>query len=284
MIKRFSGRVGVIQGRLSPRPAHRIQAFPRATWQREFESAKNIGFDCIEWIFEAEGAADNPVSSSAGRHRIIQVIADSGVAVSSICGDYFMVRKLAGGEAGERKQNVELLKRVIDWAAELGARRILLPLLETAAVDTPELADHVVESLTSAARTAESCGIVLGLEMEIPGPEYVALVRRVAHPCVRVYYDTGNSTAQGIDIGQDVQHVLPELEAVHVKDRKTHGGTQPLGSGDTNFRGFFQALAKRGFAGDFVLQHYFAGDPLGDAAKSLTFVKACQAEAAREAA
>jgi sugar phosphate isomerase/epimerase len=278
------GRVGVIQGRLSPKPADRLQAFPKAAWEREFDAASELGFDYIEWIYEADAATHNPLALADGRKRIREVAAATGVAVSSVCGDYFMVHKLSGEPKSELAKNVDMLKRVVGWAAEVGAERILLPLLETSAVPTAELKAEVVASLQAAADTAAEAGIVLGLEMEIPGTEYAALVARVGHPQVRVYYDTGNSTAQGLDIGMDVLSVIGALEAVHVKDRKTFGGSQPLGAGDANFHGFFAELAKHGFAGDFTLQHYFADDSRGAAEKSLAYVKERLATAGGEVA
>lgn len=280
----MSHRIGIMQGRLSPRPPGKLQAFPSASWRQEFDVAKKLGFDQIEWIFEADKAAENPLATSAGRSAIRRAVLETGVCVRSVCADYFMVHRLAGDGAAAVRDNVEVLKRVIEQARELGAERILLPLLETAAVDTPDLKDEVVASLQSAAPYAAQAGVVLGLEMEIPGPDYAALIARVEHPSVRAYYDAGNSTAQGFDIGSDVVPLLSRLFAVHVKDRKRGGGSVPLGSGDANYPGFFVALARSGFTGDFVLQHYFDADPEGSARAALDFVLQRLAAAAESAA
>lgn len=277
-------RIGIMQGRLSPRPAGKLQAFPSGSWRQEFDRASELGFDHIEWIFEADRADENPISNGEGRSTIRRAMLESGVFVRSVCADYFMVHRLAGDGAAAVRDNVEVLKRLIDQARELGAERILLPLLETAAVDTPELKAEVAASLQSAAPFAEAAGVVLGLEMEIPGPEYAALIARVAHPAVRAYYDVGNSTAQGFDAATDILPLLPRLFAVHVKDRKRGSTSVPFGTGDANFPGFFAALAQANFAGDFVLQHFFDTDPLGSAKASLDFVTAGLARAAEQAA
>ena len=277
-------RIGIMQGRLSPRPPGKLQAFPSASWRQEFDTARELGFDQIEWIFEADRAGENPIASSAGRSAIRRAVLETGVCVRSVCADYFMVHRLAGDGAEAVRANVEVLVRLIEQARELGAERILLPLLETAAVDTPELQAEVVASLESAAPRAAEAGVVLGLEMEIPGRDYAALIARVDHPSVRAYYDAGNSTAQGFDIGDDVVPLLSRLFAVHVKDRKRGGGSVPLGSGDANYPGFFAALSRSGFSGDFVLQHFFDGDPVGSARASLDFVRQRLVAAAESAA
>lgn len=277
-------RIGVMQGRLSPRPAGKLQEFPRAHYAEEFPKAARLGFHSIEWIFEAPGFETNPIWTAAGREEIRGLIAESGVRVQSVCADYFMVRRLAGEAAAALGENRDALSELIVAAHAVGADRILLPLLETSAVDTPELAREVVESLKHVAPVAERYGVTLGLEMEIAGVEYARLIESVASPQVRAYYDTGNSTAQGFDIAEDIVPLLPLLHAVHIKDRVRGGGSQPLGTGDTNFQGFFPRLFRAGFHGDFVLQHYFEQAPELEAERSLTFVQHLIESAKAEAA
>ncbi|MFZ5894351.1 MAG: sugar phosphate isomerase/epimerase family protein [Myxococcota bacterium] len=276
-------RIGVMQGRLSPRPAGKLQAFPRHSWQREFSLAARIGFDAIEWIFEADHADENPIRSQAGRQEIKRAARSSGVAVRSVCGDYFMIERLVGETRESVERSRSVLRELIAQAAEIGAERILLPLLETSALPTEALKSEMVECLQSLAPVAEMHRVVLGLEMEIPGHEYAELIARVGHPMVKAYYDVGNSSAQGFDVAVDVEPLLPKLHAVHIKDRRTHGVSVPIGRGDTNFPGFFRTLKRGGFGGDFLLQHFFDEDPEAAARAALAYVRR-QISAAEEAA
>lgn len=268
----MEARIGVMQGRLSPRPENRLQAFPHETWPEEFAHAKRLGFSYLEWIYEAERAEENPITSAAGRAAIRACAAASGTPVGSVCADYFMIHRLAGGSAEQRTRHAESLSELVRWTRELGATRILLPLLETSAVDTPEQKREVTDSIRRVCPALEAYGIVLGLELEIPGPEYAALIRGIGHDRVRAYYDTGNSTAQGLDIATDILPLLPLLEAVHLKDRVVGGTSRPFGRGAANFSGLFGVLERAGYAGDFLTQHYFDSDPLAAAAHSLAFV------------
>jgi hexulose-6-phosphate isomerase len=277
-------RIGVMQGRLSARPAGKLQEFPWSSYAAEFPKAARLGLHSIEWIFEAARHDENPLWTDAGREEIRELTAQSGVRVQSVCADYFMVHRLAGEKPAELAKNCDVLCELIVAAHAVGADRILIPLLETSAVDTPELKLEVVTSLRSAAPVAERYGVTLGLEMEIPGPEYAKVVAAVGSRYVRAYYDTGNSTAQGADVAQDIVPLLPLLHAVHIKDRVRGGGSKPLGSGDTNFQGFFPALLKAGFRGDFVLQHYFEHAPEVEAEQALCFVQQLIASARAEAA
>jgi L-ribulose-5-phosphate 3-epimerase len=269
----YEHRIGVMQGRLSPRPPDRLQAFPHRSWPEEFAIAKRLGFDFIEWIFEAPRAAENPIASSRGRAAILACARESGLPVGSVCGDYFMIQRLSGGGASDRRRNVAALEALIGWTREIGASRILLPLLETSAVASAQLETQIVESVQQIGEALDRHDIRLGLEMEIPGAEYAALIERIGHPKIRAYYDVGNSTAQGFDVACDIVPLLPQLEAVHLKDRVTHGTSRPFGEGAANFPGFFARLADSGYSGDFLLQHYFDADPEGAASHSLDFVR-----------
>ena len=59
--------IGIMQGRLSPQATGHLQAFPWKTWELEFERARAIGFDCLEWLFEADSFEKNPIWTRDGR-------------------------------------------------------------------------------------------------------------------------------------------------------------------------------------------------------------------------
>lgn len=276
--------VGVMQGRLSPRPTSRLQAFPWDHWKQEFGLARDAGFDSIEWIFEAERARQNPLWTAPGQRAIAQQVNSTGVRVLSVCADYFMVHRLAGGSREDVRKNVSVLKQLIVRSAEIGARRILLPLLEQAGLHTPEIEEEAVDSIRQCLPIAEHYRVTLGLEMEIEGRDYADFIGRFDSPRVRAYYDTGNSTAAGFDIAEDVRPVLPLLEAVHVKDREVSGTTRNLGTGAANFEGFFRVLDDYGFRGDYVMQSYFGSDHLYDTLRNFNYLKVQLARAKREAA
>ncbi len=264
-------RIGIMQGRLSPRPATRLQAFPTDTWEDEFERAAQLGLDGIEWIFEAENAELNPIRSSAGRKRIRDVIKKTGVQVISVCGDYFMCHRLSEpGATGEDASRA--LSTLISQAESIGAKRILLPWLEEASLDTPSKVELALRNLRATLPAAERYGISLGLEMDIPGKQYQKIVEGAEHKLVKAYYDTGNSTAQGFDVAQDVLPLRAHLGAVHIKDRLRGGESKLLGQGDTNFTGLFQQLHAWNFSGDLVLQHYFES-PQRDAELALKRIR-----------
>jgi hexulose-6-phosphate isomerase len=67
-------------------------------------------------------------------------------------------------------------------------------------------------------------------------------------------YDSGNSTSLGYNSKEELTILRKWIKNVHVKDRKFHGGTVPLGSGDTDFDLFFSTLSKIQYLGDLIIQ------------------------------
>ncbi|MES1186545.1 MAG: hypothetical protein ABUL60_22220, partial [Myxococcales bacterium] len=117
-------RIGVMQGRLSPRPAGKLQEFPWLSYREEFARAARLGLHSIEWIFEAPRFDENPLWTEAGREEIRELVAQSGVRVQSVCADYFMVHRLAGESPLSLSQNRDVLSDLIVAAHAVGADRI----------------------------------------------------------------------------------------------------------------------------------------------------------------
>ncbi len=265
--------IGIMQGRLSPPVARRIQAFPWASWQEEFERAKQIGLDLIEWLFEDEGYEQNPIWNDAGVEAICECSAASGVQVRTCCADYFMPHPFFRVSEAERLESIRVLNRLIEQLAKVGVQLILMPVLEVCEARTQAEKDLLIESLRGPLDLAASHDIRIGLETELPAEEYRALVEQANHPALGVYYDTGNNAARGHDIAADAEVLVERLFGVHVKDRRKGGPTVLLGQGDANFDGFFAVTRQAGFSGPVILQTAFGPDFTGIAAKHLEFVR-----------
>jgi hexulose-6-phosphate isomerase len=262
-----------MQGRLSPPVPGRLQTFPWHSWEAEFAHARACGFDAIEWLFEEPDARQNPLWTEAGRERIRRAIADSGIAVRSVCADYFMTHAFFRTSADARTAASVVLEQLIRDAADVGIRTVLLPVLETAEIRTAGESDELLRALQRPLAIAAAEGVSIALETELPAPEYHALVADAAHPALGVYYDVGNATAKGFDAAADLRALAPWLRGVHIKDRRRGGPSVPLGQGDADFAAVFQALAAAGYDGPVVVQAAMGHDHLELARGYATFVK-----------
>lgn len=265
-------KIGVTQGRLSPRPEgeERLQFFP-SDWQSEFRVAREMGFDCVEWLFDWDKFGKNPFFREDHTEEIRSVSRASGVEALSTCSDYFMKYALVG-------RDPEIVQKELIWqmrrASALGQNLILVPLLEDHAVKSEAEKQEIISVVTQAIHSAQDHKVRIAFETELPVAELIDFIDRFQNPRVGVYYDIGNSTSYGFDCPKDLEILSGRVSGVHIKDRKV-GSTQSvvLGSGDADFKNCFVALSRIGYNGTYILQAWRGEDYLADAKKQLEFVR-----------
>lgn len=268
--------IGIMQGRMVPPVDDRMQAFPRDDWDMEFPLAADAGFDTIEWIYDGYGEDVNPLATAQGIARMKNLSRQHGVAVRSVCADYFMERPLVRVSEDEREEGLARLEWLLSQGHQLGIERVVLPFVDNAAIRTESEKRSVVDSLRRALPTAEAFGIELHLETDLAAADFRDLLGRVSHPLVKVNYDTGNSASLGYHPHEEFRAYGDRIGSVHVKDRVLGGGTVPLGTGDADFAAVFAGLREQRYAGDIVLQvaRGTAGDEMAWAKRNIGFVEA----------
>ena len=253
--------IGIMQGRLLPPIDGKIQAFPVERWAEEFARAADAGLERIEWIYEFETAEANPLASDGGLERVRRLAGESGVGVRSVCADYFMrARLIADGRFND--ESAARLRWLVPRCAALGVQYIVLPFVDDSALqDTADVA-ALARGLKSLLREAEPHRVEYHLETALPPAEFRALLASIDHPLLHANYDIGNSAALGVRPADELPAIGPWLGSVHVKDRRLHGGTVPLGTGDADLDTCFRLLARMGYRGPLILQA--ARDPAGN--------------------
>jgi len=242
--------IGIMQGRLLPKIDGRIQCFPAEQWRDEFPLAEKAGLQLIEWIYEIYGADKNPLATDEGIAELNALSSRYGIAVRSLCADYFMDRPLLANPEESGKKLSWLLGR----CHLAGIRRIILPF-----VDASRLADSVAENalidlLRLFASDAESLGIELHLETDLPPVRFANLMARLPEPVFKVNYDSGNSASHGYNVTQEFEAYGSRIGSLHIKDRVLGGSTVPLGTGNADFKALRAALNAVGYDDDVILQ------------------------------
>lgn len=247
-------QVGIMQGRLSPQFEGRFQAFPADSWRDEFARAAEAGLACIEWIYEKPHEADNPVGSDAGLAEIERLARATGVQVRSICADYYMTEHLVDAECRALKENVRHLRWLIGRASKLGAAYIVLPFVDASSMRNAAQRAAVAETIREVLPDAERARVELHVECDLPPAEFRAFLDGIGHPSVRANFDIGNSASLGYDPREELGEIGSLVGSVHVKDRRLHGSTVPLGSGHADFPTCFRKLKSAGFPRWLILQ------------------------------
>jgi L-ribulose-5-phosphate 3-epimerase len=263
-----------MQGRLVPPPLGRFQCFPRDEWEREFALASRAGLSCLEWIWDLDET--NPLSDDGGMFRVAALAARHGVAVLSVCADYFMERPLVKGSAAEIVERRDLLAWLIGRCKTCGIERIVLPFVDSSRLDSREDRQKLAETLGSLLPLRDDSCVEIHLETDLAPDPFAALLDRLPDPRIRVNYDSGNSASLGYRPREEFAAYGSRVGSVHIKDRLRGGGTVPLGTGNTDFPELFDCLRKVQYCGDFILQAARGepGDEVCWAIGNKTFVEA----------
>jgi hexulose-6-phosphate isomerase len=245
-----------MQGRLLPKVDGRYQAHPKGNWPDEFPIARSFGLELIEFILDFEGAEENPLLVPGGVERIRAVSRASGIAVRSICADYFMEAPLHGRNTDGARESRTVLKRVIGTARDLGVTDIVIPCVDHSSLQDRAARNRLIEALRPALSDAEAAGVNLALESDLCPEDFLYILDRLPSPRLTVNYDIGNSAALGYDPEQEFAAYGNRISDVHIKDRTRSGGPVPLGEGDANIPKVFQLMDDYAFDGPVILQAF----------------------------
>ena len=267
--------IGIMQGRLVPPTDNRIQCFPRERWADEFELAAQAGLDCIEWIYDLYGADVNPLATDSGLEKLRDLSVQHKVKILSICADYFMDKPLVRASQAELEDRLNTFHWLLERGRLIGINRMVIPFVDASRIDTQDEFDGVVMLLqrvleqTRKSRDRDSSGNIPG-----PGP-----VCRTSDPdcltrCLKVNYDSGNSSSLGYAPREEFAAYGERVGSVHIKDRLLGASTVPLGTGDADFPALAEGLRKVAYKGDFILQvaRGTSGDEVAWARQNRAFV------------
>lgn len=246
--------IGIMQGRLFPPMEGRFQCFPRDHWADEFPRAAEAGLDCIEWIYDLYGADVNPLASDEGVDRLKRLSAKHGVAVRSVCADYFMDKPLLRTSPSELADRVASLRWLIQRSELLSVQHIVVPFVDASRIETPGEMESVVSTLSAVLPSAEAAGIELHLETSLTPESFAGLLARVPHALLKANYDSGNSSSLGYRPREEFAAYGERIGSVHIKDRLNKGSTVSLGTGDADFGALFECLKKIDYSRHYILQ------------------------------
>jgi len=243
-----------------------LQVFPTENWEAEFLHAAKLGFSHIELLAEREHNRENPIWNDVGLHRLRTLMDQSKVHSQCICVDYILAHGL------DEPPTLMYIADLINRVAEIGLQCIVLPLFEASEVQAADW-NSFVEALRTCADLAHQKGMIICVESSLPAAALQMFLGFVGHPDIRVCYDTGNATALGHNVPEDICRLDHLIAHVHIKDKTVGGENVILGRGATDFNRVFSALAKIGYRSTLTLETTRGEDPLETAQIHRAFIE-----------
>ena len=102
---------------------------------------------------------------------------------------------------------------------------------------------QVLKNLKDVLLFAKENNVKITLETDLPATEFNEFLLMFDLP-IFANYDIGNSTSLGFDVVNELEILSEWIRNIHIKDRKLHGSTVSLGTGDVDFDEFFSNVAK----------------------------------------
>lgn len=247
----MKNKIGIMSGRLSSSLNNKIQEFPATSWKNEFQKARNIGFEVIEWVFDLN---KNPIMTDEGIKEILSNSTQTDVEIHAVCADYFMEKKLFAVSQSQLQQNIDTLKKLIKQCHKSNITILELPFVDVSSLKNDIDKKQILQNLESVLSVAQDNNVNIALETDLPPDVFKDLLLKFNHPNIMVNYDVGNSTANCFEIDAELRLLKNWIINIHVKDRIKKGDTVPLGKGDTNFEIFFYTLKEINYDGDLIIQ------------------------------
>ncbi len=166
-----------------------------------------------------------------------------------------------------------ILSRLLDSGHKLGLTGVVVPCVDKSSLQDRNTQHRLVTNLLPLVEKAEALAINLALETDLPPQSFTELLQAFGCQRVTVNYDTGNSAALGFDPIEELACYGDRISDIHIKDRVLNGGPVELGSGDTKFDEFFDALRKFNYVGPFILQAYRDDEGMAIFQKQLDWFK-----------
>ena len=223
-------RLAMVQGRLSSEMAGKFQYFPIHNWRSEFHKAKELGFDGIEWIISD---FSNPIFDAVSQKKIIKLVEESGLEISSISLDLLMPKTLdlfSTQEIGWIFENINKISKRVKLS------RVSIPIEETCGIRDPQTFNKVQNKLKEILSLNYFEGYSIAIETDMTPSAIRHFLMNKSLQNVGVLLDIGNAAAYGYRLEDYIAQVGEKVISLHIKDRLSGiGPSVPLGEGSAEF-------------------------------------------------
>ena len=247
--------------------------------------ARTVGYDGLE-IAPMTLSPEPHLLGAAQRTALRRAAADAGIAITGL---HYLLRapdglSITSPDAKQRARTIDVMRRLCDLAAELGARILVHGSPDQRRIEQgreTEGRKHAAECFAAVAGTAEAAGVTYCVEPLARDQtacintvaEAAALVREIASPAVRTMVDC---CAAGRTEEQPIPDLLGEwlptglIAHVHLNEPNRRGP----GEGALAFAPILRALAESRYGGNASIEPFiYEPDGPACAARAIGYIR-----------
>jgi hexulose-6-phosphate isomerase len=131
---------------------------------------------------------------------------------------------------------------------------MVIPLVDNGRLSNRAEEDTLIGVLKDNLELLRALGVKAVFESDFGPLELSRFIDRLDDSLFGINYDIGNSAGLGMLPSEEIHAYGHRIANVHVKDRVLGGTTVPLGAGNADFDAVFEALARVGYKGNYILQ------------------------------
>ncbi len=199
------------------------------SWEEKLDLTRSSGFDWLELsVDESDAKLARLDFAPAQIGEIRRACENTAVPIRTMCLSGHRRYPFGSGDAAVRARSLDIMRKAVDLAAELGVRLIQLAGYDVYYEERrPESAGYFLEGLSGAVEYASAQGVCLGFEtMETPFMDTVGksmfYVSELRSPYLGVYPDIGNlknaAVIYGTDVVEDLKKGRGHIFAAHLKE------------------------------------------------------------------
>jgi sugar phosphate isomerase/epimerase len=255
--------IGIVQGRLSKSPKNRLQYFPKK-FIDEFDIAKNIGFNYIEFFSERKLNINNPIWNNKLKENYLILSKKNNLQVITFCDDYIISNSIL------KNKTFYYLKNLITKIFKLKIKNLILPMYGKSLMSDLNYKKYI-KTLKLILTINKKINIFL--ESNISPEVFSELKKQIKTKRIKFLFDTGNRSTLKRDLYADIINFGSNIGHVHIKDKNNNKINVQLGKGKVNFSKVFKNLKKINYKGNFTLETPRGSSFLNSAKKNFIFVK-----------
>lgn len=239
------------------------------TWEEKFNLVHQLGFNFLEFsIDESDERLARLDWSEEKRANFRKIMWNTHSRINTLMLSGHRRFPLGAYDKATRIKSLEIMKKAIDLAADLGIRNIQLAgydvYYDHKSVESREL---FVENLKKCVQMAADKLVMLSIEtMDDP---FINSLSKIAHykkiirsPWLQGYPDLGNISAwPENNVAEDLENNIEDIVAVHLKDTKAvtpsfkgQFKNVPFGKGCVDFEGCLRTLVRLGYSGSYTIE------------------------------
>jgi len=244
-------KIGFLQGRLT-KQKKKIQQFPFKNWKKEFQAAKKLKFNIVEWTIDHYGFYKNPLLDIKQSNLIKKITSQNNIKINSITADFFMEKPF-----WKQKNSSYYLKKIELLIKFCGIHKInfiVIPLVDNSSINNSSVEKKVIDEFIKFKKLIEKKKVIILFESDYAAKKLLKFIKSFKHKSYAINYDLGNSASLSYDIEEEFKLYGKFIKNIHIKDRIKNGKSVRLGCGNVDFKKFFKLIKGINYNGPLIFQ------------------------------